>query len=115
MESLIDKLTIKEAKELSNMFGSQGKSNRHPFKIGKNYFIRTVTMIIVGKLEEVLDNELLLSDAAWVADTGRFSDTLKKGESNINEIEPFPAEVIIGRNSIIDATIWEHEVLRKQK
>jgi len=72
-------------------------------------------MIVVGKLEAIYDNELLLSDAAWVADTGRFSDALKKGEAVLNEIEPFPDEVIVGRNSIIDATIWNHEPLKKQK
>lgn len=74
----------------------------HMFVIGKNYFIRTVTMIITGRLEKVGHSELLLSSAAWIADTGRLFDNLKSCE--FNEIEPFPNDVIIGRGSIVDAT-----------
>jgi hypothetical protein len=110
----IENLTLKEIRELQSMF-NQSNEKPHPFKVGQAYFIRTVTMIIVGKLEKVFDNELLLSDASWIADTGRFSDCLKKGESVINEIEPFHDEVIIGRNSIIDATIWSHNLPKNQK
>jgi len=73
-----------------------------PWNIGANYLIRTVTMIDTGRLVEVTPMELVLEDAAWVADTGRFSDALKKSE--FSEVEPFPAgRVIIGRGSIIDA------------
>jgi len=110
----IDKLTIGELKEINSLLGNQ-QQKRHPFQVGKNYFIRTVTMILVGKLEEVLDSELVLSTASWVADTGRFADCLKNGESSVNEIEPFQNDVIIGRNSIIDATLWDHDLLTKQK
>ena len=101
--------------KLSNLFNSTASSKPHPFQIGKNYFIRTVTMILVGRLEEVFENELVLSTAAWVADTGRFADCLKKGESAINDIEPFPNDIIVGRNSIIDVTLWDHDLLTKQK
>jgi len=111
----IDELTIKEAKELASLFGNQPTNKPHPFKIGKAYFIRTVTMILVGKLEAVYDSELVLSEASWIADAGRIHDTLKKGESNLNEVEPFIDEVVIGRHSIIDATIWEHSTNLKQK
>lgn len=112
----IENLTLKEIKEVSNLFGNNKQINKpHPFSIGKNYFIRTVTMILVGKLEEVYDNELVLSTAAWVADTGRFADCLKYGEKIINEIEPFQDSVIVGRGSIIDMTIWNHDLLINQK
>jgi len=110
----IDKLTIGELKEINSLLGNQ-QQKKHPFQVGKNYFIRTVTMILVGKLEEVFDNELVLSTVAWVADTGRFADCLEKGESSINDIEPFKDDVIVGRNSIIDATLWDHDLLTKQK
>lgn len=88
--------------------------NKHPYKIGKPYFIRTVTMAIVGNLEQVFCNELVLSKASWVADTGRFSNAINKG--TLNEVEPFNFEedVIIGRHSIIDATIWCHKLPTKQ-
>ena len=87
------------------------------WQVGENYFIRTVTMALCGKLIEVTDKELVLNKASWVADTGRFSDFLTNGTlSQSSEVEPFPdGDVIIGRGGIIDATIWKHELLVKQK
>ena len=74
----------------------------HPWEIGANYLIRTVTMIDTGRLIAVTAQELVLEDAAWIADTGRFADAIEKAE--FGEVEPFPAgHVILGRGSIIDA------------
>lgn len=108
----IDDLTIKEAKELANLFGKT-KSTEQPYKLGENYLLRTVTMIIVGKLQWVGEQELLLSDASWIADTGRFHDALKKG--TLNEVEPFVDDVIVGRSTIIDGTKWAHKLPKEQK
>ena len=107
----IDELTLKQIKEIQNMGASVPKS--HPFKVGENYFIRTVTMIICGRLESVGDSELVMSSASWIADTGRFHDALKTGK--LNEVEPFINDVIIGRGSLIDATIWTHSLPLSQK
>ena|SRR3990167_525754 len=87
------------------------------WQVGENYFIRTVTMALCGKLIEVTDKELVLEKASWVADTGRFSDFINNGTlSSSCEVEPFPeGDVIVGRGGIIDATIWKHDLLRKQK
>lgn len=74
------------------------------WEIGKNYLIRTVTMIQLGKLKKVTDKELVLSEACWVADTGRFSMALENG--TLNEVEMFQGDVIVGRGGIIDATEW---------
>ena len=85
-----------------------------PWVVGKAYLIRTVTMIQTGRLVAVYDKELVLEEAAWVADTGRFNDALSKG--TLNEIEPFPdGPVIVGRGAICDAAIWSHPLPRKQK
>ena len=74
------------------------------WQLGQVYLIRTATMIDTGRLVGVGEHELLLEDAAWVADTGRFATALKKCE--FNEVEPFPdGYVVIGRGSIIDAVI----------
>ena len=84
------------------------------WQVGKNYVIRTVTMIQVGKLVDVTDQELVLEDAAWVADTGRWKNFLEEGK--VNEVEPFPeGKVIVGRQALIDAVIWKHALLRVQK
>jgi hypothetical protein len=72
------------------------------WQIGAIYFIRTVTMADVGRLIAVTEHELVLEDAAWVADTGRFSEALRT--DTYSEVEPFPdGHVIINRASIIDA------------
>lgn len=86
-----------------------------PWKVGKNYFIRTVTMALMGRLTAVHPQELVLEDASWIADTGRFSNFLR-GEITSIEVEPFPpGEVLVGRGSVIDAMIWSHPLLREQK
>lgn len=110
--SKFDDLTMKDIKELQCLVGGN-KECPCPYKVGENYLIRTVTMIQIGRLESVGPQELVLSSAAWIADTGRFYDALKKG--TLNEIEPFPNEVIIGRGSIIDATVWTHKLPTEQK
>jgi len=112
---MLDDLTVGEAKQLASMFGSVDAVDS-PFTVGKQYFIRTVTMAIVGRLVSVGRQELTLEDAAWVADTGRFGDFLRDGEKVADEVEPFPdGEVFVGRGSIIDMVEWKHKPLRKQK
>lgn len=96
----IDSLTIGQAKELAQMFPKCAHDS--PWKIGKIYLIRTVTMIQTGRLVAVTSQELVLEDAAWIADTGRFADVLRTGE--FDEVEPFPSgQVIVGRGAVIDA------------
>lgn len=74
------------------------------WEVGKTYLIRTVTMIDTGVLVAVTPQELVLEQAAWIADTGRFSDAVRLCE--FSEVEPFPdGRVIIGRGSIIDAVV----------
>ena len=73
-----------------------------PWIIGKIYLIRTVTMIDTGILVAATDKELVLEEAAWIADTGRFSDAIEKAE--FDEVEPFPkGRVILNRSCVIDA------------
>jgi hypothetical protein len=97
----IDTLTIGEARQLAALLGTPS-SGTAPWEIGKIYLIRTVTMIDTGRLVAVTPQELVLEDAAWIADTGRFAQAVEKAE--FGEVEPFPAgRVIVGRGSIIDA------------
>src|ERR1017187_6092242 len=111
----IDELTIGEVKELSKMFGGITQSGEHPYEIGKNYFIRTVTMSHTGKLVAVTQQELVLEDAAWIADTGRFADAVS-GKVPFSEIEPVPnGRLIVGRASVIDAFQITFTLPRAQK
>jgi hypothetical protein len=97
----IEELTIGEAREIAALFGKSQASDQ-PYRIGGNYFIRTVTHHHTGRLVQVTQQELVLEDAAWIADDGRLSESLAK--SSFNEVEMFPkGRVIIGRAAIIDA------------
>lgn len=99
----LDKMTLGEVKEIGRVLGLSGvvKDDSH-WKIGKNYFIRTVTHHLTGTLLKVTANELVVENAAWIADDGKFSKAL--ATENFNEVEPFPdGELIIGRGSLIDA------------
>lgn len=84
------------------------------WEIGKQYFIRTVTHYNVGRLVAVTDTDLILDNAAWVADTGRFADALKSGD--FKEIEPFPAgRINVSRSAYIDACIYLGQLPLSQK
>ena len=84
-----------------------------PFKVGTAYLIRTVTHYAVGRLVYYENGFMVLSDASWVADTGRFHDALKSGD--LNEVEPFIGKQIINTSAIIDATEWTHKLPAEQK
>lgn len=109
----IDSLTVKEIKHIQSLL--KGSGENHSFQVGKNYFIRTVTHYLTGRLIKVSSKELTLQDAAWIADSGRFMDFLKTGK--VNEVEPYPdnTEVIVGRGALIDCCVWAHDLPRTQK
>ena len=99
----IDKLTLGEIKQISALLGN---NSNHPYKIGASYLIRTVTMIQTGRLVEVTNQELVLEDAAWIANTSRYRDYISKSivTGEFPEVEPFPeGRVIVGRGAVIDA------------
>jgi hypothetical protein len=125
----IENLTIKEArekieeaKELMKEFGDKeistvSNDNDHPYKIGKNYLVRCVTSYQLGRIKSVGDKEVVLADACWVSDTGRFQDALENGLESLDtsEIELFLGDVIIGRGAIVDCVEYRHELPSKQK
>ena len=90
-----------------------GDTNGTPFVVGKAYVVRTVTMIVCGKCIGVVGQFLVLDEAAWIADTGRFSDFLAKGI--VNEVEPTDGRVFIGLGSIVDVYGWKHATKWVQK
>lgn len=100
-EMNIDELTIGQLKQINSLLGTKSTAN-HPYEIGANYLIRTVTMIDTGRLVAVTDQELVIEEAAWIADTGRFMQSLQT--CDFSEVEPFPSgQVIVNRGSVIDA------------
>ena len=109
-------LTLKQIREIQAL--TNGKplpcGDDSHWKVGQNYFLRTVTHHLTGKLIKVVGNELVLLDAAWIADDGRFMEAVKTG--TFAEVEPYPdgIELIVNRSSLIDACIIP-QIPRSQK
>jgi hypothetical protein len=84
-----------------------------PFVIGGKYFFRTVTYFATGRVVAIHSDFLELADAAWIADTGRFTQALATGL--FSEIEPVTTTMGINMNTISDYFVWEHDLPREQK
>jgi hypothetical protein len=104
-------LSIEEMKELLELRRNSTKS--HSFEVGKSYLIRTVTMHYTGRVVRVTDSDVLLEDAAWIADTGRYADSLATG--TLSEIEPYPSMVAVCRGAMVDFAEWRFPLPRAQK
>lgn len=92
---------------------AKNTKSKHPLQVGNKVFIRGVTCYYTGLVVELTATDVVLDDAAWIADTGRFADALKTGA--LNEVEPYPGAVAVPRSSICDSSEWLHELPRVQK
>ncbi len=80
--------------------------------VGQKLFIRTVTYHMTGKVTKRMGAFIQLENAAWIADSGRFSDAIKKGD--LNEVEPV-GTAWINLSSVVDFFPWKHALPTKQK
>lgn len=106
-------MEIKDVVELMGVLKQPKSKPKTPFIVGKKYFIRTVTLYYTGELMEIYGNWLILKNASWIADTGRFHDFLKEGVCN--EYESFLEPVYIPVGSIVDVSEWKHPLFSGQK
>ncbi len=107
-------MTLRQAlEEAKNYTPIDGEFDLMSQLMSKKVFIRTVTHHFTGRLVYFDKQMLKLSDAAWIADDGRFADALKTG--NFSEVEPYPNEVYVGRGGIIDISEFLHDLPRVQK
>lgn len=98
-----DELTLKQIKEINKLFNANPIEKENPFVIGEKYLIRTVTMTLTGQVKEIKGDFIVLQEADWIADTGRFSESLKD-QNNFSEVEPFLNDAFVNMGSIVDAT-----------
>jgi hypothetical protein len=96
----------KIATAIENLVGNADAID-HPFEKGKSYLVRTVTMVDVGRVTKVTKHFIVMDQASWIADTGRFTECLKKPDE-FKEVEPFAHEIYINLDAIIDATPWPY-------
>lgn len=89
-----------------------GKPSLDDPMVGGKWFIRTVTFHLVGKVVRRSGLFLVLQDASWVADSGRFMQAIKNG--TLTEVEPV-GDAIVGLASIVDAFPWKHALPKDQK
>ena len=85
----------------------------HPYNIGDSVFIRTVTYHYTGRISAIYPGEIVLADAAWIADSGRFHVALATG--TLAEVEPYPGSVIVSRGAIVYVRPWLHPLPRVAK
>ena len=85
----------------------------HPW-LGSPVYVRTLGEVWIGRLAEVTPLELVLSEATWVADSGRLSLTLGYGvfrateptADSARDCERAPHPVRIGRGHVVSWTLF---------
>jgi hypothetical protein len=83
-----------------------------PFKVGEKYIIRTVAYHLIGELTDIVGSFLVFKDACWLAESMRWGiETLEGGQ--VKEVEVFPDEVYLNWSTIVDATIWRHDLIKE--
>jgi hypothetical protein len=101
-------ITLKDMKEL---FG--GSAVELPFEVNQKWLIRTVTFAVTGRIKAIKGKFLVLNEAAWIADTGRFGECIETG--SLSEVEAVTVDVVVNTDSIVDAYYWVHELPRETK
>ena len=80
--------------------------------VGQKLFIRTVTYHMTGEVTKRMGAFVQLKDAAWIADSGRFSNALKTGD--LDEVEPV-GTMWVNLSSVVDFFPWKHDLPKTQK
>ena len=81
--------------------------------VGNSWFFRTVTYHIVGRVVRKLPGSyVVLEDASWVADSGRFMDAIKNG--TLSEVEPV-GQWCVNLDTVTDFGPWRHPLPTAQK
>ena len=113
----VNDLTLGQIREIQADIGGGASTGSGPYKIGEAMLIRTVTNYWTGRIVSIYPGELVLEEAAWIADTGRFSEALQNGIETLSdsEIEPVPGPVVVSRAAIIDAVLYSKKLPKEKK
>ena len=106
-----------ELKEVLEALGGNQPQAVIPVEIGKAYLFRTIGYHWIGRVTSINGRWLTLDDASWVADTGRYSESLagKIGTISSSELEPSPRPVIVNSDHVTDAVSYPFEIPRSVK
>ena|SRR3990167_128952 len=75
--------------------------------VGQKLFIRTVTYHMTGKVVKRMGAFIQLKDAAWIADSGKFSTAIREG--TLDEVE-YVGTMWVNLSSVVDFFPWKHEL-----
>lgn len=105
----INSLTLGQIKEIAALLPCAANPVAiEPYEVGEKVLIRLVTTYVCGRIIGVYSDTLVLDQASWIPDTGRFSDALEK--ATFNEVEPARngkkgRRARVGRGAIVD--VWD--------
>ena len=85
-----------------------------PFRVGESWFIRCVTYHCTGRVKAIVGRFLVLEEAAWIAESGRFSNAIQEGVKILSEVEPVD-RMVVNLHAIVDAFPWNHPLPREQQ
>lgn len=81
--------------------------------IGRNWFFRTVTFHLTGRVTGIINGNILsLEDAAYIADTPRFQQFIQDGQ--LDEVEPVGV-MYVNLDTVTDFFPWVHKLPIIQK
>lgn len=115
----VNDMTIGQVKELAALIGLGNAPasglGKPPIPVGAKVFIRLVTHHYTGRVVSSTDREVVLVEASWIADDGRFMQAMAEGK--FNEVEPYPVDmrVHINRDAECDWCEVAWDLPRSQK
>jgi hypothetical protein len=81
--------------------------------IGRKWFFKTVTYHFTGEVTNIINGKfLVLKNAAWIVDSGRFSNAILKG--TLDEVEPVK-DWIVNLDTVTDFGEWNFDLPMDQK
>ena len=118
VQKLVNELHEKANKKQSIPKPVPAKTGEWYWQAGANYHIRTGTHHYTGTFvgfNGPNNSEIIITNAAWIADDGRFADAIATGK--LNEVEPYPdgEHVVINRQFINSAVRVGWDMPRSQK
>ena len=99
----LDEVEYVRADSVDAMLKKQAKvkptTQKHPYVVGQMLHVETATKYYLGVCECVTDQELILSNAAWIPSVGRAHQYFLGGAPD--EMEPLNGSVFISRGAIV--------------
>ncbi len=86
--------------------------NTYQDLIGGKFFFRTVTFHLIGEVKKIVGKFAYLKNASWIADSGRFMNTIKDG--TLSEVEPV-GDAFLNLDTVVDFFPWKHTLKQEQK